>query len=181
MRQPTLAPELAPLIYRCRILWLIAASAVFYVAEGLVTLPFPWLRLGLSNLFVLIAARRLGFSSAILVSIGRTVLGSIATGQLLSPVFIINLGGALPAALFMGALCRLPWISFVGVSSLAAVVHVVGQLLVATWLLNEPTAVLGLAPILLTIALISGPVVGYMAEIADGFIAREAYGTNKTH
>jgi heptaprenyl diphosphate synthase len=164
MNIPALAPELKPLVQRTRVLWLIIAASLLYVTENAVTLPIPWLRLGISNVFVLVAARRLGFGRTMQVAWGKTVLGALATGQLLTPIFFINLSGATIAAVLTGTLGSLRALSLVGVSTVAAWGHVWGQLVAAGLLWGDIKPVLGLAPILLGMALVTGPLTGWLAE-----------------
>jgi heptaprenyl diphosphate synthase len=164
MSDSFLAPELKPLLRRARVLWLIIAASLLYIAENAATMPVPWLRLGISNVFVLVAARRLGFTRTMQVAWGKTVLGALATGQLLTPIFLINLCGATIAAVLTGALGSLRVLSLVGVSTVAAWGHVWGQLSAAALLWGDPKPVLGLAPILLGMALVTGPLTGWLAE-----------------
>jgi len=164
MPDDCLAPELKPLVGQARVLWLIIAASLLYVAENAVTMPIPWLRLGISNVFVLVAARRLGFARTMQVAWGKTLLGALATGQLLTPIFLINLSGATIAAVLTGGLGSVRVLSLIGISTVAAWGHVWGQLAAAGLLWGDPLPVLGLAPILLGMALITGPVTGWLAE-----------------
>jgi heptaprenyl diphosphate synthase len=164
MPDDCLAPELKPLVRQARVLWLIIAASLLYIAENAVTMPVPWLRLGISNVFVLVAARRLGFVRTMQVAWGKTLLGALATGQLFTPIFLINLSGATIAAILTGGLGSVRVLSLMGISTVAAWGHVWGQLATAWLLWGDVRPVMGLAPILLGIALVTGPVTGWLAE-----------------
>ncbi len=86
----------------------LAASALTAgVLEGLVTLPLPFLRLGLANVFVLAALWRWGFRAALTVAAVKVFAAAVILGTLLSPVFPLNAGGALASLIGMTAVAWL--------------------------------------------------------------------------
>ena len=121
-------------------LGLVAAVAVAaYVFESLLPVPLPWARIGLSNVFVLIALFGFGLKDAFLVALVRVFAGNLVMGILLSPAFLLSFGGSMAALAAMG-LARwkfVPPLSIVGTSCLGATVNNVVQLLLFVVLLSS--------------------------------------------
>jgi heptaprenyl diphosphate synthase len=112
-----------------------AAAVAAHVLEAAIPGPGPWFKMGLANIFTLVAFFHLGWSAAAIVSIIRVVAGSLALGTFLSPTFFLSFSGAAGAVLIMGMLSYLPFkIGPVGVSILASLAHMVSQVVVA-WIL----------------------------------------------
>jgi heptaprenyl diphosphate synthase len=120
-------------------LGLLAAGAVAAdVFESLLPVPLPWARIGLSNVFVLIALFGFGLRDAFLVALVRVVAGNLVMGILLSPAFLLSFGGSMTALAVMG-LARwkfVPPLSIVGTSCLGAAVNNIVQLLLFVVLLS---------------------------------------------
>jgi heptaprenyl diphosphate synthase len=109
-----------------------AGAAATYVFESFLPMPLPWARIGLSNVFILAALFGFGFRDALLVALVRVVVGNLLLGIILSPAFILSLGGSMAAVAVMGLVrWRLvPPLSIIGASCLGAVVNNAVQLLI---------------------------------------------------
>ncbi|MBF0347822.1 MAG: Gx transporter family protein [Magnetococcales bacterium] len=111
--------------------WSAAAVTAHLLESGL---PYagPWFKLGLANIFVLVAWFQLGWRAAMGVSILRVLASSLILGTFLSPTFFLSLSGALGALLAMGAvkLMRLD-VGPVGLSVPASLAHMTAQVVVA--------------------------------------------------
>lgn len=145
---------------------LVAFATVVHVVEGLVMLPLGPFRPGLSNAFTITALYALGAKYGIFVSVSRAVVGAAVLGTLFSPVFPMNFGGALAAAIVMAAIvsiCRRR-VDPVVVSLAGAAVHNGVQLSYVSLVLGTadvfylalPTAVWGL---------VSGVAVGVVSRV----------------
>lgn len=120
-------------------LGLLAAAAVAaYVFESLLPSPFPWARIGLSNVFVVAALFAFGARDAFVVNLIRVIAGNFLMGFMFSPAFIFSLAGSTSALAVMTFLkWRLaPPLSVVGVSCLGAVTNNVVQVIVFTLLFS---------------------------------------------
>ena len=107
-------------------------------------IPVPGVKLGLANIVTMVVLYRYSFPSALLFGILRVLLSALFLGRLSGVLF--GLCGTLFAVLGMALLKRLGWFSSLGVSAAGAVLHGVGQLTVASWMLTP--AVWSMLPLL---------------------------------
>jgi heptaprenyl diphosphate synthase len=136
-----------------------------YVLESLVPTPLPWVRLGLSNVVVLVVLFAFGFRDAFIVNLVRIVGGNALTGLLLGPAFLFSIVGSTSALLVMGfARWKLvPPLSVTGTSVLGAVTSNAAQVLVFTALFAPAGAARNLAGIFILIGTGTGVVTGVVA------------------
>ena len=153
---------------------MLAAALALYVLEGLLPRPLPWMRLGLSNIVILLVLVRQGPVPALKISLARTLFGSLFLGSLLTPVIVLNLAGSLASWGVMSALVPLypRWVSLAGVSLAGAAFHAAAQWAAAVWLIL-PGLAWGLLPLILLPSLAAGIVVGI---IAAAILPQEAEG-----
>lgn len=150
--------------------FLILALALSFL-ESLIPLPLPLpgVKLGLSHLAVMLAARRNGLIAGVAVSAGRALLSAMLFGSVSSLAF--SLGGA--AASLLSLACLLPLygrrLSWIGISASGAAAHVVGQLAVAALWMHE-SAVLSFLPVLLLAAALSGTLTGILANMLSAYL-----------
>ncbi|MBF0194563.1 MAG: Gx transporter family protein [Magnetococcales bacterium] len=112
-----------------------AAAVAAHVLEAAIPGPGPWFKMGLANIFTLVAFFHLGWGAAAIVSIIRVVAGSLALGTFLSPTFFLSFSGATGAVALMGVVALSPFrLGPVGVSILASLAHMVSQVVMA-WVL----------------------------------------------
>ena len=126
--------------------------------------PLPGVRLGLSNIFILLTLRLYGRREAALVLGAKTVLGAAMAGTAMS--FLYSLAGGVLAWCVMALLSprvspRMLW----SLSAYAAVAHGLGQLGVARLLLGS-SGVWWYLPALLIAGLIAGTFTGLCAGFA---------------
>lgn len=158
-----------------RIAALAAAAVGLTLAEAAIPLPLPGVKPGLANIIGLAVLCRYGWSSAAWVTLLRVVAGALLLGTFLTPSFVLSLSGALLSLLCMGLSIRLypHWLGPVGLSVLGAFAHMGAQLLVVNLWLMPAVSLLGIAPLFLTVAWITGLVNGLAAAwlivaMADG-------------
>ncbi len=148
--------------------FLTATASAIYIVESMImrSLPLPFLRLGLANIVALYLVCKRNIPQAYLLTITKTLLGSIATFTLMSPSVLLSLGGGVIAvsAMSLGLLVR-PSFSITGISILGAVSHNMAQLLLARYLIIRSDSLFVLTPILILFGLVSGIVTAYISYI----------------
>lgn len=159
-----------------RIAALAAAAVGLTLVEAAIPLPLPGVKPGLANIIGLVVLCRFGWSSAVWVTLLRVVAGALLLGTFLTPTFVLSLGGATLSLLGMGLLYRLypRWLGPVGLSVLAAFAHMAAQLAIVNFWLMPAVSLLGVAPLFLTVAWITGLVNGLAAAwLLQALAARE--------
>ena len=122
-----------------------------------VLIPVPGVKLGLANIVTLFALYVLGGGQAMLILLGRCMLGAVFAGNMNAMIFSV-LGGV-TAMLVMILLSRSKKLSVYGVSIGGAAGHNCGQIAAAMITLGN-TAPLYYLPILLGVSLGTGAVTG---------------------
>lgn len=143
---------------------LAAAALVTFVIESRIPPPvaLPGVKLGLANVFTLLALHLLGRRAAAAVLVVRITLGALFTGTALTLLY--SLAGGVCCYLVMAAVFRplgqkLLWVT----SVLGALAHNAGQLAVAGAILGR--SVFFYAPVLAA----AGIVTGVFTGLAAGF------------
>ncbi len=141
-----------------RVAALAAAAIGLTLAEAAIPLPIPGIKPGLANIVTLVVLYRYGWRTAAWVAGLRIVAGALALGQFLTPAFVMSLSGGVASLLLLALGVRLPprWFGPVGLSVLAAFAHIGAQLLVVDLWLLPGTSILGLMPLFLSAAWITG-------------------------
>lgn len=142
---------------------LVALAGVLHMVEAFlpVPVPVPGLKLGLANIVTLFVVLRFSLREALAVSLLRVILGSLFSGTMLGPSFVMALAGALASCLAMYYASR-RWggvFSPVGISVIGAVVHNGAQMLAAAWLVQTP-GLLYYVPYLVLFAAATGLAIG---------------------
>ncbi len=122
---------------------LLAAAVVIWLLESMLlpALPLPGAKFGFANVITLLLIAGYGFWESVSNVALRVLVGSLLTGTLLGPPFLLAFTAGIAAAAVMAALYRARWagLSLVGVSVAGSVTHILVQLLLAalvtgTWL-----------------------------------------------
>lgn len=169
-KTPKIRPELY-LVY-----WSAAAVAAHLLESGL---PYagPWFKLGLANIFVLVAWFQLGWRAAMGVAILRVFAASMILGTFLSPTFFLSLSGALGALLAMGGVKALRLnVGPVGLSIPASLAHMTAQVIVAYGLIIGHPGLFTALPWFL----VGSWVTGVLNGLAACFILRRLTGEADT-
>ena len=141
---------------------LIALAFIFSYVESLLPVGFfitPGLKLGLSNIAIVVTLYLLGIRAAITVSLVRILLVAFTFGNMAT--FLYSLGGALCSLLVMGILFQTKYFSIFGVSMAGGVFHNVGQLAVAIAVLKTSSLVYYM-PILIFVGALTGLAIGLL-------------------
>jgi heptaprenyl diphosphate synthase len=148
-----------------RIAGLAAAAIGLTLAEAAIPLPIPGVKPGLANIVTLLVLYRYGWRSAAWVAGLRIIAGALVLGQFLTPAFVLSLTGGMMSLAILAVAMHLPRRLFgpVGLSLLAAFAHIGTQLwIVDAWLLPG-VSILGLLPLFLGAAWLTGLVNGLAA------------------
>ena len=147
-----------------RIGFLAAMGTALFVLESLVPLPLPFLKVGFANISTLIALLISGPVDALLVVFLRVFVGSLLTGSLLGPSFILAMAAGIVSAAVMGGVRSLTGRALgpVGISLAGSSAHVSTQIALVGFLYVRNIAVIFLLPLLLITALAGGLVVGIL-------------------
>ena len=140
-----------------------ALALIFSYVEYLI--PFqigiPGVKLGLANLIIVIALYKMSLREAYLLSVTRVVLAGLIFGSMFSILY--SLAGALLSLTVMAFLKKSGGFSILGVSIAGGVMHNVGQLIVAMFVV-QTFSVSYYIPVLLIAGLITGLVIGIAAD-----------------
>ena len=148
-----------------RIARLTAAAIAIALVESAVPSPLPGVKPGLANIVTLLVLLRYDWATAAWVTLLRVLAVSLLVGQFLAPGFVLSLGGALAslAVLFVLQPLARPQSSGFGpvtLSIMAALAHMLTQLLIVRlWLVPSP-GVWVLAPVFFGAALLVGTLNG---------------------
>ncbi|MBR3298272.1 MAG: Gx transporter family protein [Clostridia bacterium] len=143
---------------------MIALALILSYLESLIP-PFfavPGMKLGLTNLVVLIMLYSKGARSAVFINFVRILLVSLLFGNGMS--FAYSMAGGLLSALVMILLKRIGGFSIAAVSIAGGVAHNVGQIIAAILLL-QTTSIAWYLLILWFTGTVSGAVIGILGGI----------------
>ncbi len=153
-----------------------ALAVGLYTVENLLPSPLPWLRVGASNIAILLALYDLGAGGAAAVFLLKLLVGSVLVGRFLTPFFWFALfgGGASLAAMMVARMIGGRFLSVVGVSVVGGVFHNIGQLAVARLMLIPSDSVWLLLPVLGLVGVVSGALIGVATRLVQLKLAKMA-------
>lgn len=148
---------------------MVATAAILFSVESLIPVPFPWFRLGLANVITLLALKWWGLRESLLIVLLRVAIGSLMTGRLMQPVFLLSMGGSLAAALGMAGLIRFNQrsLSLIGISITGSVLKNITQLVLIYFLIISESHLILLSPAMLIASLVTGMITGVCAMWLD--------------
>lgn len=144
---------------------MVAYSLVLYIIETYIPNPliavFPGAKLGLANIITLIAMMILGIRDAFIILTVRIILSSIFAGPM--SYLLFSIGGAYLSLISMYLCNRMKYFSIVGISIVGSIGHNIGQLLVASMIVQNINMI-GYLPFMLGTSLITGIFVGLVSR-----------------
>lgn len=145
-------------------------ALIFSYVETLIPIQFgiPGVKLGLANLIIVIALYRMKLSEAYLLSIVRVLLAGFIFGNYFSIIY--SLAGGILSLTVMALLRKKGGFSVIGVSIAGGVFHNIGQLIVAS-VIVETFSMMYYVPVLLIAGLVTGLLIGIAS---DGMLKRLA-------
>lgn len=131
--------------------------------ESLIPIPFgvPGMKLGLTNVVIILLLYLMGPFDAIVVSILRVLLIGFMFGNVYSLCY--SLAGGVLSFIVMFLLYRFTKFSMIAVSVAGGFSHNLGQLLVALFFFDTPYLIYYL-PVLLITGVVTGAVIGVIAQ-----------------
>ena len=140
-----------------------ALALIFSYIETLVPISFgiPGVKLGLANLIIVIALYKIPLREVYVLSIVRVLLSGVWFGNYFSIAY--SLAGVLLSLTVMALLKKAGGVSVIGISIAGGVCHNIGQLVVAM-IVVETFAMSYYMPVLLVAGLITGFLIGVVAD-----------------
>lgn len=141
-----------------------AFAVILSYIEVLIPFNFgiPGVKLGLANLAILLALYYIGTKEALIINIVRILIIGLLFGNMFSILF--SLCGGLFSFLVMFLCKKTKLFNIVSISATGGVSHNVGQLIVASFVVNT-YSILYYIPVLIIAGLITGIVIGIVASI----------------
>ena len=154
-------------VHKMALLGILTAGAIVIgILESLIpSIGIPGVKLGLSNIVILIVLYELGIWEAAFVSLVRVLIVSLVRGTFLSMGFVMSLSGAvLSLGIMILFVLLIKKFSIIGVSVIGALFHVFGQIAVAMIYLST-AYILFYLPVIAISAIITGVLVGIVAQL----------------
>ena len=134
----------------------------FLLPPGLI--PLPGVRLGLSNIAVILAFALISRGAGLSVLVLKLLMSLLLFGNPMS--FAFSLGGSVSAYLSLLLLSLLKdRISFIGVSAVSAAAHSIGQIAVAAIFTGNAEAAAGYLPLMLLFSVPTGVITGFVMNL----------------
>ena len=144
---------------------MVGYSLILYILETYIPNPlivfFPGAKLGLTNIITLISLLIFGLKETFIIVTVRVVLSSIFTGPM--SYLLFSIGGAYLSLILMYIATKIKGFSIIGVSIIGAIGHNLGQLLVASMIV-ENLLVVTYLPFMLVTSLATGFFVGLVSK-----------------
>ncbi|MBQ6815798.1 MAG: Gx transporter family protein [Clostridia bacterium] len=140
-----------------------ATALILSYIEALIPPIFaalPMVKIGLPNIVIIFVLYKLGFKSALSVSVTRVLMNGLLFGNAVAVIY--SLAGALLSLVLMALIKKINAFSVVAVSVLGAVAHNLGQVAAAV-IIMQTAAIFGLVPALSIAATLSGIIIGLVS------------------
>ncbi len=148
-----------------RLAMLTALSIVIGIIESYIPIfanIVPGLKLGLSNVIIILVLYNYNFKDALSVSLIRVfIIGLIRTGLFTIP-FFFSLAGAILSIITMALAKKIKIFSLIGISIIGSISHSIGQILVGLILINK--SIIYYLPYLLLFSIPTGLIVGIISQ-----------------
>lgn len=140
----------------------LALALVCSYVESLIPISFgiPGVKLGLTNIVVILMLYTIGAKDAILISVLRIILAGFMFGNAFSIIY--SLAGGILSFVVMLLLKNTGKLKILSVSTAGGISHNVGQLIVAA-LIVENYNILFYVPVLIIAGIITGFLIGLLA------------------
>ena len=152
---------------------MVGYSLILYIIETYIPNPliaiFPGAKLGLSNIITLISLITLGLRDTFIILTVRIILSSIFAGPM--SYLLFSIGGAYLSLVNMYLFEKIKSFSIIGVSIIGAISHNIGQLLVASMIVQNINMVAYL-PFMLITSLVTGIFVGLVCEYCHPYMVK---------
>lgn len=142
---------------------LVALALILSYVEALIPINFgiPGVKLGIANLVIVIGLYFLNTSQVFIILIARIVLVSFLFGNMSAMLY--SLAGGIVSFVIMILIRKIKGFSIVGVSIAGGVAHNIGQLIVAS-LVVENLKLIYYLPVLMIAGTLTGMLIGIIAQ-----------------
>ena len=142
---------------------LVALALILSYVETWIPINFgiPGIKLGLSNLVVIISIYKYGLKKSFFLGITKVLLSNILFGNLSSMIF--GLVGIICSVFLMCILKKTRKFSVIGISMAGGIAHNLGQIFVAMFIVQS-FAIIFYLPVLLLSGMITGILIGIVAN-----------------
>ena len=144
---------------------MVGYSLILYIIESYIPNPlialFPGAKLGLTNIITLTSLVIFGLKDTLIIITVRVILSSIFSGPL--SYLLFSMGGAYLSLILMYIIYKFNGFSIIGISIIGAIGHNIGQLIVASMIVENILTV-GYLPFMLITSLITGFFVGIVSK-----------------
>ena len=144
---------------------MVGYSLILYIIESYIPNPlialFPGAKLGLTNIITLTSLVIFGLKDTFIIITVRVILSSIFSGPL--SYLLFSMGGAYLSLILMYIIYKANGFSIIGISIIGAIGHNIGQLIVASMIVENILTV-GYLPFMLITSLITGFFVGVVSK-----------------
>lgn len=144
---------------------MVGYSLILYIIESYIPNPlialFPGAKLGLTNIITLTSLVIFGLKDTFIIITVRVILSSIFSGPL--SYLLFSMGGAYLSLILMYIIYKFNGFSIIGISIIGAIGHNIGQLIVASMIVENILTV-GYLPFMLITSLITGFFVGIVSK-----------------
>lgn len=149
---------------------LTALAMIFSYIETLIMLPvpIPGIKLGIANIAVITVLYMVGWKEAFVINIIRITLTAVLFGNLNS--FLFSMAGGMLSILVMIGFRQCSLFSIIGVSVAGGVMHNIGQIIAAVFLMESP-AIGYYLPVLLIAGIVTGIVIGAVGGMVTQRVA----------
>lgn len=136
--------------------------------EAMIPLPLPpGIKLGLSNVVIVLCMYIMDLKSAFFISIIRIFISALLFKGFVSMWY--SLAGAVLSFMVMAVLFKSKGVSIIGVSALGGVFHNIGQVIVAAILLGR-NIVIYLLPVLMISGVVTGVLIGIVSRYTVSYL-----------
>lgn len=141
----------------------LALALIFSYVESMIPIPFmvPGIKLGLTNIVIIIILYCMGAKQAYTISIARVILAGFMFGNM--AMIPYGLAGAVLSLTVMVLLKRTGRLKIISISTIGGICHNIGQMIIAA-LAVETFSLLYYLPVLLIAGFITGLVIGIAAQ-----------------
>lgn len=140
------------------------------LVENIIPKPFPWMKIGLSNISILIALEKFNSKMAIKTLVLRVLIQALMLGTLFTPGFIISItAGSLSTGLMIVLYKFRKYLSLVAISSFSGFTHNFLQLIIVYLLMFRnmeinSKSIFIFITIFLLVGVITGFITGFITE-----------------
>ncbi len=141
----------------------LALALICSYVESLIPIHFgiPGVKLGLTNIVVVLSLYCIGAKEAFTISTVRILLVGFLFGNVFSMVY--SFAGALLSFITMYLLKKTKWLKCISISTAGGIAHNIGQLIVAA-IVVETYSIFYYIPVLLIAGTITGIVIGVVSQ-----------------